>query len=142
MLVEVSDETRVPALKVTRLGRIAVRQMLAPSTVMLLARSLQANDASDLTFFDILLLCASTDDCEPLIPVDFEELEEMGERLSKERSVLLSGTQEQICDRFGLRARRLLAVIKTALIVREWTRLGDAEAAAIASAAMPSRFVA
>ena len=131
MLVEVSDENRGQALKVTRLGRIAVRQLLAPSTVILLAHSLQANDASDLTFLDILLLCASTDDCEPIIPVDFEELEQLGQRISNERSVLLSGTQAQIFDRFGLRARRLLAVIKTALIMREWTRLGDAEAAAI-----------
>jgi ATP-dependent DNA helicase len=127
MLVEVLEEARVPALKVTRLGRIAVRQMLAPSTVMVLARWLKAEEPSDLTFFDILLLCATTDDCEPLIPVDFEELEDIGKLLSKERSILLSGTHEQIRNRFGRRGRRLLAVIKTALIVREWTNIGDAD---------------
>jgi helicase len=128
MLVELSEEKeRGLTLKATRLGRIAVRQMLAPSTIMVLARWLQAEESSGLTLFDILLLCAKTDDCEPLIPVDFEELEEIGERLSKERSILLSGTHKQIRDRFELSGRRLLAVIKTALIVREWTRIGEAD---------------
>ena len=127
-LAEVSKEAH--SLKATRLGRIAVRQMLAPSTVMVFARALQDEKSSDLTFFDTLLLCAKTDDCEVLIPVDFEELEDIGERLSRERSVLLSGTHGQIQRHFGLRGRRLLAVIKTALIVREWTRIGDADSVA------------
>jgi helicase len=131
MLVEVLDEgARGPALKATRLGRIAVRQMLAPSTVVALARSLQADDADKLTFFDLLLLAAQTDDCEPLIPVDFEELEDLGEWLTKERSTLLTGSHGEILQRFGVRGRRLLAIIKTALVVRAWTRLGIADVVA------------
>jgi helicase len=131
MLVEVLDEAaRGPSLKVTRLGRIAVRQMLAPSTVITLARSLLVEKAASLTFFDILLLCIFTDDCEPLIPVDFEELEDLGLWLSKEHSKLLFGTHGQIVERFPLRRRQLLAVIKTALIVRAWTRVGNADAVA------------
>ena len=78
MLVEVADEgVRGPALKSTRLGRIAVRQMLAPSTVVTLAHALRGDTAGRLTFFDLLLLCVQTSDCEPLIPADFEELEEL-----------------------------------------------------------------
>src|SRR5262249_26353162 len=104
MLVEVSEEgSPSMTLAATRLGRIAVRQMLAPSTVVILARSLRAADAADLTFFDILLLCAQTDDCEPLIPVDFDELEQIGECLSRERSMLLPGTHKQIQGRCELR---------------------------------------
>jgi len=126
MLVEVLEEgARAPALKATRLGRIAARQMLAPETVVTLARSLWADEAAGLTFLDLLLLCAQTDDCEPLIPVDFEELEELGDRLSEERSTLLPGVHEQVQKRVGLSGRRLLAVIKTALIVRAWTRSGS-----------------
>ncbi len=131
MLVEVLEEgARAPALKATRLGRIAVRQMLAPSTVVTLSRSLQADDADKLTFFDLLLLVAQTDDCEPLIPVDFEELEDLGAWLTKERSTLLTGSHREIQERFGLSGRRLLAVIKTALVIRAWTRLGSADVVA------------
>jgi helicase len=128
MLVEVQEEgSRGPTLKATRLGRIAVRQMLSPSTVLSLARALQPEEAAGLTFLDLLLLCAQTDDCQPLIPVDFEELEDLGEWLSKERSTLLSGDHREIQERFGLPGRRLLAIIKTALVARAWTRLGSTD---------------
>lgn len=131
MLVEVQDDgPRASALKAARLGRIAVRQMLAPATVVTLAQSLQSEDAEGLTFLDLLLLCARTDDCEPLIPVDFEELDELGGRLSSELSTLLSGNHREIQDRFGLTGRRLLAVLNTALVARAWTRVGQADSVA------------
>jgi len=131
MLVEVPDELhRASALKATRLGRIAVRQMLAPSTVAALASSLLSEDARGLTFFDLLLLCARTDDCEPLIPVGFEELDELGARLANECSTLLSGSHGEITSRFGLTGRRLLAILNTALVARAWTRAGDAASVA------------
>jgi helicase len=128
MLVEaLEDGARGATLKATRLGRIAVRQMLAPSTVVTLARALQTEEAERLTFFDILLLCAQTDDCEPRTPVDFEELENLGDWLSNERSSWLCGSNLAIQERFGLTGRRLLAIIKTAFVVRAWTRLGNAD---------------
>jgi helicase len=128
MLLEVPDERDSgPTIKATRFGRIAVRQMLAPSTVVTLARALQGQDAQELTFFDLLLLCAMTDDCEPRLSADFEELESLGKRLSTECASMLMGTHDEIQHRFGLRGRGILAVFKTALLAREWTRLGDAE---------------
>ncbi|MFB3852594.1 MAG: DEAD/DEAH box helicase [Vicinamibacterales bacterium] len=128
MLAEVSDDNaQGVVLKPTRLGRIAVRQMLAPSTVLRLARALQGESTERLTFLDLLLVCAQTDDCEPLIPLDFDEIDEIGARLARERSFLLSGSQSDILARFEARGRRLLAVIKTALIAREWTRRGNAD---------------
>ena len=129
MLVEVTDEgARAPALKPTRLGRIAVRQMLAPSTVVSLAQALRKDTAGRLTFFDLLLLCIGTSDCEPLVPADFEELDDLNARLSRERSTLLVGTQAEVLERLGLKGRQLLTAIKTALIARDWTRLGSSEA--------------
>ena len=127
MLVEVLEESaRGATLKPTRLGRIAVRQMLAPSTVVGLSRGLLDDTCQPLTFFDVLLLCVATDDCEPLIPADFEELEQLGAMLAKERSTLLEGGRDTIASRVGAEAKRLLTVIKTALVVRAWTRDGDA----------------
>lgn len=131
MVVEVSDDDeRAPRLKATRLGRVAVRQMLAPSTVVTLARAFAAEDAAELRLFDILLLCTKTDDCEPLIPADFEELEELGERLVREPSTHLIGSADDIRRRFGHGGRRLLSIFKTALIARAWTRVGCAETVA------------
>ena len=131
MLVEVSeDEERKTRLKSTRLGRIAVRQMLSPSTVVTLARALQAETAAELTFLDLLIICANTHDCEPLIPVDFKELEEISDQLAQEPCTLLQGTHEGILSRTEVGGRRLLSVIKTALIMRAWTRAGNAEAIA------------
>jgi helicase len=135
MLVESIDEgpRALPTLKATRLGRIAVRQMLSPSTVATIARALKSDavgPAPNLTFFDLLLVCASTRDCEPLVPADFEELEELGVALAKEHSRLLSKPNEYIAIQLDAQGRRLLAVLKTALIVREWTRHGNSETVA------------
>jgi len=128
MLVETAEDGAAKqTLRATRLGRIAVRQMLSPSTVIALARALQAENAERLTFLDILLLCVGTDDCDTRIPVDFEELEELGAKLSGQLASLLSGASAEIQRRLGLSGRRLLTVIKTSLILRSWTRVGNAD---------------
>ncbi len=135
MLVESSDDGQraVPALKATRLGRIAVRQMLAPSTVASIARWLKPNSdgvPTSLTFLNLPLVCAATRDREPRVPADFEELEQLGAQLGKEHSRLLAGHQDEAVLRFGAPGRRLLAIRKTALIVREWTREGNVDSVA------------
>jgi len=128
MLVETTEDGAVKqTLRATRLGRIAVRQMLAPSTVIALARALVREDAERLTFLDLLLLCVGTDECDTRIPVDFEELEELGAQLAAEPTILLTGTSAEIQLRLKLSGRRLLTVIKTALILRSWTRVGDTD---------------
>lgn len=120
MIEEVRSEERGARLRATRLGRIAVRHFLAPATVLLFRRALDAQP--DWTFFDLLLLAACCDDCEPLLPVDWEELEQLGVRLARERSRLLPSAVL-----FGATGRRLLAALKTALTARDWTRHGDVE---------------
>jgi len=128
MLTEVPDE-REPQrrlLKATRLGRIAVRQLLAPESVLHLAR--QVNEQSELpfTFFDLLLLATTTPDCEPLLPADFEELDALAAQVAQEPSRILQAPTSAVAERLGLQGRRLLAAVKTALVARAWTRDGDA----------------
>jgi helicase len=128
MLVEPAVENGGrPLLKATRLGRIAVRQMLAPDTVLRLANHLNGETAQNLTYLDLLLLAALTEDCEPKIPADFEELDELCLNLSQEPSTLLRGTQAEVIQRLGIQGKPLLTALKTALVARASTRLGDAE---------------
>ena len=138
MLAETVAEDGVrPRLKATRLGRIAVRQMLSPETVLLLARAIAREDAEPLTLFDILLIAAATPDCSPLIPADFEELDTLSELLATERSVRLSATPDAIRASLAVSGRHLLACIKTSLVARAWTRSGDADAVAEQFACYP-----
>ena len=131
MVTEVSDDDeKAPRLKATRLGRIAVRQMLAPVTVLSLARAFADEGAPSLKLFDILLACAATEDCEPRIPADFEELEDLGGRLAKQPSSYLARSVGELRQDMGHNGRRLLAILKTALIAREWTRTGCAQTVA------------
>jgi helicase len=131
MVTEVSDDDeKAPRLKATRLGRIAVRQMLAPATVLSLARAFAEEPAASLKFFDILLACAATEDCEPRIPADFEELEELGGKLATQPGVYLTRPMVELRQKLGHNGRRLLATLKTALIAREWTRTGCAQTVA------------
>lgn len=131
MLVETHDEERNRTfLKATRLGRIAVRQMLSPSTILLLSTAFDREDAQALTFFDLLVLAISTADCELRLPADFEEMELLVVLLGRERSILLSGANELVGERVGHHGRRLLSVVKTALVARAWTRTGDVDAVA------------
>lgn len=128
MLVETTaEETGKTRLKATRLGRIAVRQMLSPATVLRLAEQLNGEDAQRLTFLDLLLLGALTEDCEPKIPADFEELDELSEQLSREPSALLRGPHATVVSRLKAQGKPLLTALKTALVARAWTRMGDAE---------------
>jgi helicase len=114
-----------PRLQATRFGRIAVRHLLAPDTVVRLRRVLC--EYQDLSFFDLLLTAASTDDCEPVLPVDFEELDTLASDVAEERSVLLACPHSEIAHALGIAGKRLLASLKMALVARVWTRTADAQ---------------
>ena len=114
------EEDTPARLHVTRLGRIAVRHMLYPATVR---HFMDACSKNELTFFDLLLLAVSAPDCEPVLPVDFEELEELRQQLSAEPSRLLkNGEAESQC---GAGGRRFLSSLKMALAIRALTRGED-----------------
>lgn len=114
----------VGCLRATRLGRIAARHMLAPATVALFRTVCERQ--AEMSFFDLFLLAACTDDCEPLLPVDFEEIDSLADSLAKEQSFLLQLSRAQVVGILEADGKRLLASIKNALVARSWTRVGDA----------------
>lgn len=115
-------------LYATRLGRIVSRQMLSPATIILFRSTFELHDK--LTLLDLLILAACSDDCEPVLPVDFEELEELSANLQTEPSWLLTQSSEQIKERLGVSGKRLLSACKMALIIRQWTRQQNTESLA------------
>jgi len=112
-------------LQATRLGFIAVRHLISPATVQLFQKVFQ--EYPDLTFWDLLLVAVSSIDCQPLIPVDYEQLDELATALSAEPSVLLTLPQQELSQILGIEGKQLLAAMNTALVARTWTRSGDAE---------------
>jgi helicase len=134
------DEEAAPRLVATKLGRIAVRQMLVPETVLTLARGLTGAESDRWTFLDLLLLACATTDAEPVLAVDFEELEDLSSLLGAERSWLL-GDLERARAALGRSGRALLSVVKMAVCARRWTRLGDATEVAEATSAYPFEIV-
>ncbi|MCP4542407.1 MAG: DEAD/DEAH box helicase [Chloroflexi bacterium] len=111
-------------LKATRLGRIAVRHFLAPATVLTFRRTLETFDL--LTFLDLLIIVACSDDCQPVLPVDFEELDAIACNLAGESSFLLQHPRVEIVEAVNVDGKRLLAAVKMALVTRAWTRCSDA----------------
>lgn len=160
LAAEGASAVRGLRLRATRLGRIATRHLLTPATVLTLRTLLAgegasapgqapnrapnqapnqapatAPDPATLTFFDLLLALAATGDATPVLPVDFESLEDLAARLRAEPSALLalpgSALAQLAGDHTGagpvsLGGRRLLAALRMALVLRDWTRLGDA----------------
>jgi helicase len=121
---EVGERT---LLKATRLGRIACRHQLKPATVLRLRRFLQ--DLDTFTDFDLLLVAASTPDCSPNLPVDFEDLETFAEELARRPSRLYEDF-DHARDLLDLGGKQLLSSLKTALVIWRWTVTGDAETVA------------
>lgn len=128
MLRLVEEEHRL-RLKATRLGHIAVRHFLLPSSIVLFKRMLDGTQAY--SFFDLLLIAAASEDCQPILPVDFEELDALAHALACERSFLLQLPSGEIAGKLGIGGKRLLSALKIALVVRAWTRLGDADLVAV-----------
>jgi helicase len=118
------DEKEV-RLKPTKLGRIASRHMLSPKTVLVFRELLTR--CSKPTFFDLLLVACASDDCDPIIPVSFEELTSISDQLAGETSELLNQDPHSLPDLCEISPRRFLAAIKMAIAVRGYTRSGECE---------------
>jgi helicase len=114
------------SIKATRIGRIAARHFLHPETVLLFQRNLQIEE---LSLFDLMLICGSSTDCEPVLPCDFEELEELSSRVRRERSFFLQSSKT--VETLGVDGKRLLSSLKMALVASEWCSSGDAEKTAV-----------
>ena len=122
-------------LAATHLGRIASRHLLDPSTLLLFQRVLVSEPAP--TFLDLLLFAAASEECEPLLPVDFEELSSLAASLEGKPSALLHRSREQVIELLGIRGRRLLSALKMALVGRACTRSPDTAATATAFGCYP-----
>jgi len=130
LMVEAKDENfpnRPLRLKPTRLGRIAVRHMLSPASVLKFQQI--ANTEVDMTIFDLLLVVASSSECEPVVSVDFEELDNLAACVSLQPSRLLNEAKSKL-DAMEIAPRRLLSALKMACMMRTWTKLNDTEAVA------------
>jgi len=120
-------EEKENSLKVTILGRLTVKLMLAPETVQLVRSAI--THYHGLKFCDILLLATLSTDCSPVIQSNFEEMDDLVGRIATRPSVLLDDTLEQ----FRRKAPeipstlRLLAAIKMTAIC---LALSDGEDAA------------
>jgi helicase len=122
---DVAHEPGEERLKTTPLGRVAVRHLLRPATILLLQNFLLLEPG--FTHFDLLVAAACTEDCEPVLTVDFEELESLADRLSRCRSRLFQrphGDWSRAIPRHG---KRLLAALKTAAALLSWSESGDME---------------
>ena len=127
MLMEKTvDEDTI--LQATKLGFISTRHMVSPRSVLLFKRVLEK--FPELTFLDLLMLAVASDDCSSLIPVDFEQLAELAEKLEQEASVLMGLSHQDLSETLACDGKSLLAVVHTALIVRAWTRVGVIETVA------------
>lgn len=132
---EVGERT---LLKATRLGRIACRHQLQPNTVLRLRRFLE--DLDTFTDFDLLLIAASTSDCEPNLPVDFEELESLAEELARQPSRLFEDF-DHARELLDVGGKRLLSALKVGLVLWRWSVLGDEEAVADEDGCYPFEIV-
>jgi helicase len=110
-------------LKATKAGRVAVRHMLSPLTVVTVRRVLARH--SELSYLDLLTLMTSTIDCEPVLSVDFEELDSLAAAIASEPSFLLQISTSELEKVLEVSSRRLLSSMKMAYALRVWTRLGD-----------------
>ena len=122
---EEADKTSPSRLRATALGRLCTRLQISPGTVLRMQRLL--NRPSGWTYLDILVACCSLPDCDPVVTVDFEDLDDIGTRLASRRSHLLSSETDDAADVLEISSKRLLSSVKGALILLTWTELGDAQ---------------
>jgi helicase len=122
------EDASRPTLRATRLGHIATRHLLSPATVLLFHRALAKHKR--LSPFDLLLVTSCSVDCEPLLPVDFEELDYIATSLTRERSFLLQLPQEEIVNFLKVDGKRLLTALKMSLVISAWTQTGSYETVA------------
>jgi helicase len=123
-----NHSSRELRLAATPLGRIAVRHHLAPQTILHLTGFLERHQS--FTFLDLVVACACTCDIEPVLSVDFEDLESLADSLASESSFVLQSNPQLRKEVFPVSGKRLLSALKTASVLSRWTSMGDLDAVA------------
>lgn len=126
LLTETEDEDGSTRLKVGLLGRLAVRLMLSPETVKMIQDCYNAFERVYL--FDLLLIAALSNDCDPVLRVNYEEIDELCETVLRQPSVLMDMTTEELRKRVAdVSVRRILSAIKMAAVCLHLIRDEDPE---------------
>jgi len=108
-------------LKTTFISQVAIRHLISPETVLCFRRVL---GTPSITFLDLLITVCASPDFSPLIPVGLENLKTLQQILEGMPSSLMSHTQVNVELTLGCSANKLLRVIHTAAILRQWTVMG------------------
>lgn len=109
-------------LRATALGRICARLQVGPESVLRLRSLFETMTA--LTHFDFMLIACCLPDSDASVQVDYEELSTLTQHLSQRRSQLLTG-EHPPAARLDVAPKRLLAAVKSALILSLWSKTGD-----------------
>jgi helicase len=117
------EEPGQERLNATPLGSVAIRHLLRPGTILAIQRFL--SQEKKFTHFDLLAAAACTDDCEPVLVVNYEELESLADRLAQCRSQLFQKAQGDWSRVIQKRGKRLLSALKTAAALLSWSESGD-----------------
>jgi ATP-dependent DNA helicase len=115
-------------LTTTPLGRIATRHLLQPLTVMMVRDLFQ--NLPDFTYFDALFALALTPDCEPVIPVDFEELPILAQQLEGIPSFVFFQLRDVRKWLMNPSGKRVLSALKTAAMFLVWCKDDDEDTVA------------
>lgn len=128
MLIEGKDDNdKEEILKVGLLGRMAVKLMFSPETIKM------ARDATQvfgrLYIFDALLLATMSEDCSPILQVNYEEMDSLCDTVqqlpSKMMDITLAELKQKMPGTPG--TIRMLAAIKMAAICYRLTQGDESE---------------
>jgi helicase len=125
-----TPQNKSPRLAITPLGRVACRHLIQPATVIKMKELF--DQFPDFSHFDVLLALALSPDCEPILPVDFEELSILGMQLNGIPSHICAQPNALKSGEPSLSGKRILSGLKTAALLYGWCRHfeGDADLAA------------
>ncbi len=122
MLVEFKSEKTQKGLQLraTKLGKLASRNMLQPSTVLLFKKTLDSYGS--FTIFDCFIAICSSNDCEPIIPMDFELLTKLQVELRTKQSMLLQENEQRLFSILSIQGKRLINALYMACMLDNYCK--------------------
>ncbi|MEZ9540313.1 DEAD/DEAH box helicase [Shewanella sp. 10N.286.51.B8] len=120
MLIEFESEKRNQhmQLRATKLGKLASRHMLQPSSILLFKKVI--DDYQQISIFDCFLVLCSTNDCEPIIPLDYELLEQLQSELANKQTLLLQEETKTLYNTLSISGKRLINAFSMACMLDEF----------------------
>lgn len=122
------DQNELGYIRATRIGRIATRFQLTAKTVISWKR-LEAS-LPDATLFDLLVAMCAAPDFTARLRVDHDDVVLLQDAIDREPMQLRTLTEVVRKSVMGQSGKDLIGAVRTALVLRAWTRLGDVDEAA------------